>query len=161
MSRHEHTLSCLAKGTGGSLVYVCKDGEETEKKRYDPKVKMRRVARTFEGSHVVDIDEFSSQPMTESDAKEVVGAVRAWTRYVRKLSSDIEASRSVDRVGDGVFVDYRPHEERGSSFPSVPLVETKDREKRDAAVRKLRSIALRIRQGTRHPSYSQLPPELW
>ena len=151
MAHTKHTLSCLQE-IGGQL--VCKEtgGTSSSPKTaiYKPTVKLMRYhwppSAPAHKSHAVKIDEFSSDSMDARDAREVLAAVNAWIKHVRKLTNDVEAIQTVTRVSDGIYVEHVPHEERGSLFPSPPLVESTDMNVRKAALSKLRDIALRIRR---------------
>jgi hypothetical protein len=107
----------------------------------------------------IQIDEFHSDSMIESDAKEALATVKSWLRHVKTLD-EIEALRTVENVSDGIYVEYRPRAESAHSFPSEALVESKDRNVRDTAKHKLRDIALRVLQGTKHTRWSHLPRAL-
>jgi hypothetical protein len=138
-----------------------RQSKQDKKPVYKPAVKLVRYhwppSAPADKKWAIKIDEITTDSMDERSAKEVLDVVRKWIRIVRTLG-EVDAMRTILIVSDGVFVEYRPDAGGSSSlFPSDPLFESRDRSIRDNAARRLRTVALRVVQGTRHPDWRKVP----
>lgn len=140
-------------------------GAVEKTKPYEPAVKIAKAYGASGQYQVVlndkPADPFRTDWMSKNDAKEVLAAFKAWFRRIRKLGDDVEALRTVETISNGLYVEYRPKEESGQSFPEPALIETTDRKRLKTMQRRLEFVALAVRQNVSSPTTGHLPSWWW